>query len=62
MKGDRPILKRTELGLERMCIICEEFWPLDGEFFYRDRSGHAGFMPRCKACHEEKYHRKREVA
>ena len=44
----------TELGTERRCNACGEWWPLDGEFFYRHPRGHGGFMGMCKACRAER--------
>jgi len=46
----RPVLRVTELGVERQCNACREWWPLDDEFFYRRLSGYQG---RCKACVNE---------
>lgn len=34
----RGTLKHTELGLERKCPICGEFWPYDNDFFYSYKS------------------------
>lgn len=45
----------TEIGLEKLCPRCEELWPLDSEFFHRNRSSHDGFSHYCKACFMEKY-------
>lgn len=40
----------TELGTERRCSICGDWWPLDEEFYYRQRNGYGGFQSICKAC------------
>lgn len=48
--------KRTELGLERRCRDCGEWWPLD--FFVRDRSCFRGHRPVCRGCRAE-YKRER---
>lgn len=42
----------TELGLERLCRGCDEFWPVDDEFWYFDRKGNV--LGRCKACWAER--------
>lgn len=47
-----PVVE-TELGLERRCNVCGEWWPLDAEFFYRQVNGHRGFQGICKACKSE---------
>lgn len=39
--------RMTELGKERQCARCEEFWPLTSEFFPRRGDG---FHSYCKAC------------
>jgi hypothetical protein len=44
---------RTELGIERLCRACGEFWPdLDREFWYLDSQGRV--MGRCRACWSER--------
>lgn len=52
-------LKRTELGTERRCSKCGEFWPEDNEFFYT--SGGKIQQP-CKACYVELPSRKARKA
>lgn len=50
--------RETELGLERRCSRCGEFWPFDEEFF-RMKNGKP--LPRCLACdHEDRNRQKRE--
>lgn len=39
-----------ELGIEKLCPRCGEWWPLDAEFFYLSNPAY------CKACWVE-YHR-----
>ncbi len=46
--------RETELGTERRCNACREWWPLDGEFFYRQPNGFRGFQGICKACKAER--------
>ena len=41
-----------ELGVQRRCPRCGEFWPEDHEFFYPARRG--GFQAYCKACWHER--------
>jgi len=36
-------------GWEGQCGTCEEWWPLDGDFWQPDRG-----LSRCRACHNEK--------
>ena len=43
--------KMTELGLERKCSRCQEFWPCDDEFFHASGNG---FHSYCKACVSER--------
>jgi hypothetical protein len=40
----------TELGNEKRCLSCGEFWPADHEFFAPMRSSRDGLTPRCIAC------------
>lgn len=40
----------TELGDEKRCMACGEYWPADHEFFNTMRSGRDGLTPRCIAC------------
>jgi hypothetical protein len=40
----------TELGLEKRCLTCAEYWPADHEFFETMRSSRDGLTPRCIAC------------
>jgi hypothetical protein len=42
-----PVIE-TELGTERLCRGCGDWWPLDGTFWYFKRDGTV--MGRCKAC------------
>lgn len=41
---------RTELGTERRCTKCNEYWPEDSEFFY---SSKGKIQQPCKACYVE---------
>ncbi|SES15230.1 hypothetical protein SAMN04487958_10814 [Vreelandella subterranea] len=40
----------TELGQERLCSKCNDWWPDDPEFFYQ--SNGKSRQP-CKACYEQ---------
>jgi hypothetical protein len=40
----------TELGNEKRCLTCGEYWPADHEFFETMRSSRDGLTPRCIAC------------
>jgi hypothetical protein len=35
---------------ERECTACNEAWPLDSDFFHKNRAKLHGFDTRCKAC------------
>jgi len=52
-EGRMKAIIRTELGLEKQCARCNEFWPLD---FYNRRGN--GLHSYCKACMTE---RRREL-
>ena len=43
----------TELGVEKKCPVCNEYWPEDTDFFYPDRHTKTGFTCRCIACQLE---------
>lgn len=45
-----PMTKTTELGTERRCTKCDEFWPDDAEFFY---TKHGKTQQPCKACYAQ---------
>lgn len=46
-----PDLARvTELGAEKKCVRCGEWWPADREFFYADRKRPDGHFSTCRAC------------
>jgi hypothetical protein len=48
----------TELGTERRCNACSDWWPLDGEFFHRNPKGVGGFLGTCRACFSERRRRR----
>lgn len=43
----------TELGLEKRCPCCHDYYPYDNEFFYRN--GINKYTAQCKACYIENY-------
>lgn len=47
----------TELGQEKRCSCCGEYYPLDNEFFYRKgiKNGQVKYTAQCKACHVQNY-------
>lgn len=45
-------LRQTELGIERLCARCKEWWPFDNEFFYPT-------IAWCKACWNQYCHERR---
>lgn len=49
-----PITAQTELGKEKRCMACGEYWPSDQEFFEVMRSSRDGLSPRCIACIKDK--------
>lgn len=51
-------VKVTELGMERRCNRCKEWWPLDEEFYHRHANGLAGFNGICRACRTMGYRRR----
>jgi hypothetical protein len=48
----------TELGTEKLCRDCQDYYPMTKEFFF-GRNSKSGFKfdPICKACYKEKYGR-----
>ncbi|ASN71614.1 hypothetical protein 2F1_13 [Uncultured Caudovirales phage clone 2F_1] len=47
----------TELGIEKRCTCCNEYFPFDDEFFYKNgfKHGIQQWTARCKACYVETY-------
>ncbi|PHS48669.1 MAG: hypothetical protein COB05_05365 [Marinobacter sp.] len=43
-------LKTTEIGDERLCNTCGEYWPDDSEFFYMKKGK---CQQPCKACYAQ---------
>ncbi len=47
----------TELGTEKRCTGCNEYFPFDQDFFYKNglKKGVQQWTARCKACFTETY-------
>ena len=43
----------TELGTEKRCVKCGEFWPAEPEFFQRNRDNPDGLDNYCKDCRQQ---------
>lgn len=59
----RKVIRKVdaELGIVRLCPRCNEWWPLDLEFWFSNAGTEDGFGPCCKACYEEwRYAKRRE--
>ncbi|MDG9859399.1 hypothetical protein N5J48_04330 [Acinetobacter ursingii] len=61
-KEKKPKLIQTELGTEKLCIECDEYWPLDSEFWFtyknkpkKDGSISIGYEAACKCCYSIRY-------
>lgn len=55
VKGKRI---KTELGVEKQCTCCGEFYPIHKDFFYRngkDRFGAQQYVAQCKDCYITNY-------
>ena len=39
-----------ELGPQKRCPRCQEWWPADAEFFHRRTASRDGLQPYCRAC------------
>lgn len=52
----------TNLGLERRCSMCAEFWPADTEFFWSTPKSPSGLHCWCKACYTERRSVARQAA
>jgi|EP01034_Spumella_vulgaris_P030796 hypothetical protein len=53
--GDRFGMSRwSEIGQEKRCITCGEYWPADSEFFEAAKKTRDRLSQRCIACIVEK--------
>lgn len=50
----RPLYKYTELGKEKYCPKCDEYFPATKEFFFGKNKNGAGLESCCKACYMER--------
>jgi len=52
-----PMYLHTELGIEKHCPLCKEYYPFDEEFFFKNgfKNGVQKWAARCKACYLESY-------
>ena len=44
---------------EKTCTRCHESWPLDEEFFRREKREYRCYLPWCRACEAEQKREKR---
>lgn len=51
----------TELGLEKRCACCGEFWPQDTLFWSKNPTTADGLDYRCKACVNEGRSARRKI-
>ncbi len=57
----KPMYIFTELGKEKLCKHCDEYWPTDSEFWYmikfKSKEGLIEFKPdsACKGCYDAVY-------
>ncbi len=62
----RNAVIETELGKEKQCSVCKDFWPLDPEFFFtktlppkKNGERNKSYDSVCKACYEIKYRKRK---
>lgn len=46
--------KGSDIGCEKRCPSCGEYWPADNEFFAAASSSRDGLARRCLACVKER--------
>lgn len=58
----KPRYIETELGREKLCIECQEYWPLDSEFWFtykgkkkKDGTQSTCYEAACKGCYVVRY-------
>lgn len=64
MSANASQTRITELGEEKRCTLCGDFWPADEEFFYR-RADSGRLTSWCRACqnaHVNALHKARRAA
>lgn len=47
------VLRQGELGEEKLCKRCVEWWPADTTFYFSDPKGAGGLYYMCKACYAD---------
>lgn len=47
------VFQITDLGLEKRCSKCREYFPADNEFFYPNGGSPDGLCDWCKACYQQ---------
>lgn len=53
-KGNEHLYQQTELGIEKLCPRCKEYWPADTEFFHLSSGNYGdGLYTYCRACSME---------
>ncbi|MHA3051130.1 hypothetical protein [Acinetobacter sp. ANC 4640] len=61
----KPRYIQTELGTEKYCKGCDEYYPAEKEFFYGTgylkKDGSCCLETLCKACYAEKYKSSRKM-
>lgn len=61
-EAKKPMYIFTELGKEKLCKYCDDYYPLDDEFFYhrmkKTKTGmHKQYEAVCKACYPIHYNK-----
>jgi len=55
MHEKSKMLRTTDIGLEKLCSKCDQWWPADTDFFHADPAGTARLFYCCKACYQEHF-------
>lgn len=57
------IYKQTELGTEKCCPMCHEYFPFDEEFYFKNglKNGIQKWAARCKTCYMESYRKDNNI-
>ena len=56
-----PKFITTELGKEKQCTCCGDYYPIHKDFFYKDglsKQGRQLYTSQCKACYKFNYQQK----
>lgn len=63
----KPMYITTELGREKLCKHCNEYWPVDSEFWFMVKAtlkdGTIVYRPdsACKGCYDAVYRKQKRV-